>query len=167
MMDFPHRHAVQQYLTSQTTQGVIVELGCGHGNGVIAMSKGNVNKLRIFSVDPYLPYADPLGGKYGLETLQQMRENTKGIEFEHISQNAENMVRWPYPIGLLWVDLSMVYDDLWPIVRVWEGQILSGGYLGITGLEYWQLGTRKIYDEIAGYDKVLTEQDLVAVLRKI
>lgn len=167
MNQFANRHQVQEYLTSQTGRGVIVELGCGYGNGVRAMCRGNVNGLEIYSIDPYLPYSDPLGGKYGEETYQEMLTNTTDLPFTLIRQSAMEAVReWWLPIGLLWVDLSMRYEDLWLIVHAWEKWVLSGGYLAITGLEYHQLGTRQICDELPGYDKVLTEQNLVAVMRK-
>lgn len=168
MSEFANRHQIQEHLASLTTKGVIVELGCGYGNGVIALDKGNVNGLPIYSVDPYVPYSDPLGGKYDLDTYHQMLENTRHIVFTHVPNSALLAAHgWRRPIGLLWVDLSMAYEALWPIVEAWERFILPGGYLGITGLEYEQrLGTRQIYEEISGYDKMLTEQNLVAVLRK-
>lgn len=166
-MQFSDRHDIQQYLTSLTAQGVIVELGCGYGNGVIALSKGNLNHLPIFSIDPYLPYSDPLGGNYDEGTKASMLINTQGLDFTHLEKNALEAVKdWKLDIGLLWIDLSMTFENLWPIVLTWQKWLLPGGYLGITGLEYKQLGTKKIYDMFEGYDKMLTEQNLVAVLRK-
>lgn len=168
MRQFSNRHDVQQLLTSLVEQGVIVELGCGYGNGVIAMSKGNLNNLSIYSIDPYLPYSDPLGGKYGQDTYASMLINTSDLSFTHIRQSALEAVReWDMGIGLLWIDLSMPFQDLWIITHTWQKWILPGGYLAITGLEYLQLGTRDVYENIDGYEKVLTEQGLVAVLRKV
>lgn len=166
MNQFSDRHQVQEYLTSQIKEGAIVELGCGYGNGVIAMCKGNLNNLEIYSIDPYFPYSDPLGGKYDERTYQEMLINTQGLPFTHIRQSALE-VEWTLDIGLLWVDLSMPFQELWSIVYTWQKWILPGGYLGITGLEYSQLGTREVMEAMEShYDRVLEEQNLVAVLRK-
>lgn len=168
-MQFSDRHQIQEYLTSLASQGVIVELGCGYGNGVIAMCKGNLNNLPIYSIDPYLPYSDPLGGKYGEDTKASMLINTCDLKFTHLEKSALEAVReWTLDIGMLWVDLSMPFENLWFIVLPWQKWLLPGGYLAITGLEYGQLGTKKVYDmlEWHGYEKMLTEQNLVAVMRK-
>lgn len=168
-MKFSNRHEVQEYLTSQTKQGAIVELGCGYGNGVRAMCAGNVNELSIYSIDPYLPYSDPLGGKYDEDTRTEMLLNTRGLNFTHLHTDAFQAARdWDVGIGMLWLDLSMSYENLMHIIQAWEKWLLPEGYLAITGLEYRQVGTRRVYEELClnGYEPILEEQKLVAVLRK-
>lgn len=168
-MEFSDRHDVQQYLTSQAKTGAIVELGCGYGNGVIAMNKGNVNRLPIFSIDPYYDYTDRLGGEYGPTTKAAMRENTRGINFTLIQRPALSAVKvWTLDIGLLWLDLSMDYPSLRQIFDSWVTFVIPGGYIGITGLEYPQLGTEQVMEDAIkdGFVRELPEQRFVAVLRK-
>lgn len=171
MTTFSNRHDVEQQLAALPATGCIVEVGVGYGNGLIALSKGNVNHLPIYGVDPYYNYTDPLGGAYGEATRQQMYENTEGIKWTHVDHPALDVAAtWDKPIGLLWIDLSMPYDKLKPVFDAWQQFVMPGGYVGITGLCYPnQLGTRDVLASatITGKFKQLwPEQDFVAVMQK-
>jgi hypothetical protein len=168
-MKFSNRHEIEQYLASQTTSGVIIEIGCGFGHGLIALDKGNINSLPIYGIDPYLEYNDPLGGQYDETTYIDMQENTKDIYFSHINGNALEVANgWQSDIGLLWIDLSMPYKTLKPIVNAWLKHIQPDGIIAITGLPYDVLGTGQIMQELCneGYERLLPEQNLVAVMKK-
>lgn len=170
MTKFSNRHEIETYLGSQTAQGAIVEIGCGFGHGLIALDEGNNNNLSIYGIDPYKPYTDPLGGQYDETTFIDMQYNTEGIYFSHIIEDALVAVdNWQSDIGLLWIDLSMPYDKLKPVIDAWIGHVLFGGCIAITGLCYDVLGTKRIMKELLAtgkYEQILPDQDLVAVLRK-
>jgi len=70
---------------------------------------------------------------------------------------------------MLWIDVSMAYDDLKPIFDAWQDKVIPGGWLCIAGLSYTELGTARVAMEAVAsgaYDYALHEQDLVAVLKK-
>lgn len=170
-MHFSNRHEIEEYLASLTASGAIVEIGCGVGNGLLALNRGNQNGLSIFGIDPYVEYSDPLGGHYDGATRVTMEDNTRGVvQFVHVQQAALDAVKdWDLPIGLLWVDLSMPVADLRPVLAAWRGFVVDGGFIGITGLSYSTLGTRVVTHELLAtgeYELLLYEQNLVAVLKK-
>jgi hypothetical protein len=168
-MGFGDRHQVEEWVAEQAEGGVIVEIGCGYGNGVLALRRGN-SELPIYGIDPYEPYEDVLGGTYGPDTLAEFQSNTKGTGVQHINQPAlEARQNWEKPVALLWIDVSMAYDDLKAIFDEWQDLVIPGGWLCIAGLSYEQLGTARVAKEAVAsgaYDYALHEQDLVAVLRK-
>lgn len=167
MTTFSDRHQIEEYIASLVTSGAIVEIGCGFGQGLCALWRGHRVDVPIFGIDPYDDYRDLLGGHYNRTTEPLMRNNTAHFEFVHIKQPALEAVKaWSQPIGLLWVDLSMPYEKLKPIVDAWAAHVIPGGYVAITGLCYDQLGTRRVASELVGYSTELQEQNLVAVLKK-
>lgn len=175
-MNFENRHQVEEYLAQQAEGGVIVELGGGYGNGAVAMVNGTRcgRNLPIYVIDPYEPYRDQLGGEYGPQTHQEFHANLEsrgyGERVQHVEQDAwQAGARWDKPVALLWLDLSMPYEDLWAILSAWESHVVEGGVLGITGLEYSQLGTQALMEELIkrGWRRELDEQRFVAVLRKM
>lgn len=173
-MSFPVRHSVEEWLAERANgNGVIVEIGGGVGNGIIALDKGisrSSRKRGLFLVDPYKPYVDPLGGTYGPETIIELRNNTAGIDYIHFQKSAEELSEtWSAPIALLWIDVSMPYEPLKNIFDLWKGFVIDGGYIAITGATYDKLGTALIGKQAVAsgeYDYALHEQDLVVVLTK-
>ena len=168
-MGFADRHQVEEWVAGKAEGGVIVEIGCGYGNGMLAMRRGNA-AITLYGIDPYEPYSDRLGGQYGPETLKEFVINTAGTGVIHIQQPALEAVRdWSEPVAMLWIDVSMAYDDLKPIFDAWQDKVIPGGWLCIAGLSYEQLGTARVAMEAVAsgaYDYALHEQDLVAVLKK-
>lgn len=175
MTDFANRHQVEEHLAEQAEGGVIVEIGGGYGNGAIALAHGTATgrKLPIFIVDPYQPYTDRLGGEYGPDTLREFEANltAAGVrdKVTHIQKGALDAAHdWTQPIALLWLDLTMDYAELKVIFDAWSPHIVDGGYVGITGAEYTQIGTGRVAREALGlgYEPLLEDQRFVAVLRK-
>lgn len=168
-MGFSDRHDVQRWVAARADGGVIVEIGCGYGNGVLAMRRGNPD-IAIYGIDPYESYTDKLGGQYGPETLAEFEANTAGTGVELVRQNAIDVrANWDKPVAMLWIDVSMDYDGLKPIFDAWHSAVIPGGWVGIAGLPYNQLGTARVANEAVAsglYDYQLHEQDLVAVLKK-
>jgi hypothetical protein len=163
-VNFANRHQVQEHLASLTTQGVIVELGCGYGNGVIALDKGNVHRRHIFSIDPYLECSDMCGGHYDETTKTMMLENTQGIVFSHIEKPAMIAAKtWRRAIGLLWIDISVPRDEVQALAKMWVKFILPGGYLAITGLDHKGLERDKLEFNLT---RILDEQNKVMVWQK-
>jgi hypothetical protein len=167
------KHQVEETLAQQADGGVIVEIGVGHGNGLRALWGGTAagRRLPLYGIDPFLPYRDPLGGEYGpeckAETLAAIAPFAAHVTL--VEYKAEDAARdWRLPIALLWLDLSMPYEQLRAILDLWSPFVIPGGVLGITGLEYGNLGTRQLYQELGGngWQAIMTDQDKVAVLRK-
>lgn len=163
------KHTIEEQISALVppTQA-IVEIGVGFGNGIAAIRGGNKTSP-VFGIDPYTTYRDPLGGTYGESTKAEML--ARNLDFVYVPGAALEVVKhWRQPIGLLWLDLSMVYKDLMEIVEAWARYVVPGGYIGITGLCYPnQLGTKEVMTELlatGNYRATLPEQDLVAVLRK-
>jgi len=164
MIEFSNRHEVQMYLASLVTEGVIVELGCGYGNGVIALNKGNIRRRRIFSIDPYIECADLCGGRYNETTKALMLENTQGIAFSHIEKPAMIAIeQWKHSIGLLWIDISLPRLEIQEMANAWIGFILPGGYLAIAGLDHNRLERDKLE---FNFIRILDEQNKVMVWQK-
>jgi hypothetical protein len=168
-MDFGERHQVEEYLAQISEGGVIVEIGGGGGRGATSLANGTKRgaNLPIYVIDPYVEYKDLLGGEYGPQTKALFKETTKDIDLTLIEQDALSAVQnWSESIALLWIDLTMNYHDLKPILDAWRPFVIMGGYIGITGLEYGHLGTRQIADEMQGFEHILEEQRFVACLRR-
>lgn len=168
-MHFDTKHTVEEYLSALIPPNqAIVEIGVGFGNGIAAIRGGNKTSP-VFGIDPYTTYKDPLGGSYGESTKTEML--ARDLDFVYVPGTALEVIKhWRQPIGLLWLDLSMAYKDLMPIVEAWARYVVPGGYIGITGLCYPnQLGTKEVMIDLystGNYRPFLPEQDLVAVLRK-
>lgn len=170
-MSYANRHQVEEYLASQVKHGCIVELGGGYGNGAIALYRGTQRgaRLPVYIVDPYEPYKDLLGGEYGPETQAEFEANTADIDVTHVPLRAEDAAStWNEPVGLLWLDLTKNYVELKTIFEAWRPHLAAGGYVGITGNEYGNLGTRRLAREIQalGYEPVLLDQNKVACFHK-
>jgi hypothetical protein len=170
-MSYANRHQVEERIAELATTGCIVELGGGYGNGAIALSHGTARgaNLPIYVIDPYEEYRDLLGGEYGPNTLVEFNKNTDGLDIIHVSLSAEDAANtWNEPVGFLWIDLTMSYERLSAIFNAWKPHLAAGSYIGITGLEYGNLGTRKLANDIQGlgYESVLLDQNKVACFHK-
>lgn len=170
-VSYANRHQVEEYLAELATVGCIVELGGGYGRGAQALAAGTKRgaNLTVYVVDPYIEYKDLLGGEYGPETLKEFKKNTAGLGVVHVPLSAEDAAKtWNEPIGFLWIDLTMNYERLSAIFTAWSPHLAAGSYVGVTGLEYGNLGTRKLAKDIQGlgYEAVIVDQNKVACFHK-
>jgi hypothetical protein len=170
-MSYANRHQVQEKLAELAKVGCIVELGGGIGHGAIALAHGTERgaNLPIYVIDPYLEYCDLLGGQYGPETQLEFEKNTQGLGVTHVPLSAEDAAKtWHEPVGFLWIDLTMNYERLRAIFNAWRPHLAPGSYIGVTGYEYGNLGTRKLAKDIQGlgYEPVLLDQNKVACFHK-
>ncbi len=175
-MTFSNRHDVETHLAEQADGGVIVEVGSGKGDGLVALLNGTRygRLLPVYAVDPYSPYVDKLGGTYGPESKQEAMDKILGTGLERLvafveADGVEVGATWDLPTSLVWIDVSMEYEGLKPIFDAWANKVMDDGHIAIAGLDYGTLGTRRVMEEAIAserFDRVLTEQDFVAVLRK-
>jgi hypothetical protein len=170
-MGYANRHEVEEYVAELASVGCIVELGGGYGRGAVALTHGTARgaSLPVYVVDPYVEYRDLLGGQYGPETLVEFQKNTLGLGVNHVLLSAEEAAKtWCEPVGLLWIDLTMNYERLRAIFDAWRPYLAHGCYVCITGLEYGNLGTRRLANDLheLGYEPVLVDQNRVACFRK-
>lgn len=169
------RHDTETRLAELADGGVIVEVGCGVGNGLRALWGGTQHGrlLPIYAIDPYADYTDGLGAHYGPDSERQMKVAVANLLGEKIFQvkqgGVEAAAGWGLPVALCWLDLSMPADKLVEMARAWSPHIVPGGYLAITGLSYAQLGTSAAADYLAStgdYDRIMTDQGEVAVFQR-
>lgn len=169
------RHDTETRLAELADGGVIVEVGCGVGNGLRALWGGTQHGrlLPIYAIDPYADYTDGLGAHYGPDSERQMKVTVASLLGEKIFQVRQGGVEaaesWGLPVALCWLDLSMPADKLIDMVMAWHPHIVPGGYLAITGLSYAQLGTAAAADYLAStgdYDRAMTDQGEVAVFQR-
>lgn len=175
-MTFSNRHEVETHLAETADGGVICEIGAGRGDGLVALIRGNKcgRILPIFAVDPYLPYVDRLGGTYGPKSKEEAVEKVVGEGSAHIvtfieEDGAKVGAGWNLPTSLVWIDVSMDYDGLKPIFDAWVDKVVPDGHIAIAGLSYSNLGSAQVMQEAVDggkFDRVLEEQDFVAVLRR-
>jgi hypothetical protein len=170
-MGYANRHEVEEYMAELANRGCIVELGGGYGRGAQALAHGTRRgaNLPIYIVDPYEEYKDLLGGEYGPSTFAEFEKNTEGLDVIHVPLRAEDAAKtWSEPVGFLWIDLTMNYERLRAIFNAWKPHLAAGSYIGITGFEYGNLGTRLLAKDIhgLGYDPVLVDQNKVACFHK-
>jgi len=170
-LGFANRHEVEEYLAELAKVGCIVELGGGVGHGAIALTHGTKRgaNLPVYVIDPYLEYRDLLGGQYGPDTQTEFEKNTAGLGVIHVPLSAEDAAEtWTEPVGLLWIDLTMNYARLRAIFNAWKPHLAEDSYVGVTGFEYANLGTRKLAKDIQGlgYEAVLVDQNRVACFHK-
>jgi hypothetical protein len=170
-MSYANRHEVEEKIAEMAKVGCIVELGGGYGRGAQALAAGTKKgkNLPIYVVDPYIEYKDLLGGEYGPETYKEFEKNTEGLGIIHVPLSAEDAAKtWSEPVGFLWIDLTMNYERLSAIFEAWKPHLAAGSYVGITGLEYGNLGTRKLGRDIQGlgYQPILVDQNRVACFHK-
>ena len=172
-MGYANRHEVQEYMAELAKTGCIVELGGGYGRGAIALAHGTKRgaDLPVYVVDPYMEYKDLLGGEYGPKTQAEFEKNVAdaGVEIVHVPLSAEDAAHtWSEPVGMLWIDLTMNYARLKAIFDAWRPHLAECSYIGITGFEYGNLGTRRLASEIEkmGFEPILVDQNRVACLHK-
>lgn len=175
-MNFATKHAVESYLAEQAEGGVIVEVGCGKGDGLLALWSGTCvgRLLPIYGVDPYTPFTDELGASYGPQSLDEMQNNLKDLLGTRVFLKRVSGFTFgeffSLPVSLIWFDLSMNAENLIKMFEAWHPRIVSDGVIGITGLCYNQLGTQALADYITAtglYERILTEQNLVACFRRL
>lgn len=156
-----NRHDVQARMASMS-EGPIYEIGGGRGHGSQAMR--GATDLPITVVDPYIEYKDLLGGEYGPETLAEFLANTDGLDVELVREDART-AELPERIGLLWVDLTMAYEPLYEVVARWAP---LADIVGVTGLEYDNLGTKPLMKDLMalGFERILEDQALVAAFKR-
>ncbi len=168
------KHDIEEYLARIADGGVLVECGVATGDGLVAMRAGTSRgrNLPIYGIDPYLPFRDGLDHEYDASSKPHMQAaiNQFATYVHLLEQSAETAaLDWQLPIAVLWLDLSMSFERLKAIIDAFEPYIIPGGYVGVTGLEYGQLGTRRILETLSDngtWQPAMTDQDKVAVLRK-
>lgn len=170
-MSYANRHQVEEYMAELVKTGCIVEIGGGVGRGAQALAAGTKRgaSLPVYVVDPYIEYKDLLGGEYGPETQGEFEKNTAGLDIIHVPLSAEDAAKtWCEPVGFLWIDLTMNYERLSAIFNAWRPHLIADSYIGITGFEYGNLGTRKLAKDIQGlgYESILLDQNKVACFHK-
>lgn len=161
--------------------GVIVEVGVAAGDGVRALWSGTQRGrgLRIYAVDPFLPYTDLNGAHYGPDTGQAFAamlaaNPSVAKDVVHVPTDGIAAARqWPgLPVALLWVDMTDPAANLLPIVNAWQDHIAPGGYVAVYNLEYEfrgcgaRLAAQSLLDS-GGWRMVdIDGQDGAAVLQK-
>jgi len=175
-MIFSNRHEVETHLAEQADGGVIVEVGVGKGDGLVALLNGTRygRLLPVYAVDPYAPYVDKLGGTYGPECKQEAVDQVVGTGLGRLVAFVEEdgvLVgeNWDLPTALVWIDVSMEYDGLKCVWDAWADKVMEDGHIAIAGLGYSSLGTARVMQEAVdsgNFVRVLEEQDRVAVLRR-
>lgn len=170
-MGYADRHEVEEHMAKLANVGCIVELGGGYGRGAQCLAAGTAkgHNLPIYVIDPYIEYKDLLGGEYGPSTFKEFENATSGLDIVHVPLSAEDAAKtWHEPVGFLWIDLTMNYERLSAIFNAWKPHLAAGSYIGITGYEYGNLGTRKLAKELQGlgYEAILLDQNKVACFHK-
>src|SRR3990172_9676018 len=128
-----NKHDLEREVARRADGGVIVEIGVGVGNGIKALYAGTQlgRMLRIFAVDPYVPYRDLNGAEYGpgseaqfmalLASNPQLAKDVKFLKQDGVTAGKE----WPgYPVAMVWIDMTDPADTLREIALAWKPHIV-------------------------------------------
>lgn len=168
-----NKHQVESEVARRADGGVIVEIGVGVGNGIVALRNGTElgRMLQIWAVDPFEDYTDLNGAHYGPDTEAGFRQTIDpfkdDIRYMRM-KGVEAAQAWnrDIPVALVWVDLTDCLDNLKAIFDAWKDIIVPGGYIVFTGTEYAACGARLMADYTGWKQVDIDGQQVVSVLQK-
>jgi predicted O-methyltransferase YrrM len=162
-------------LAREAAGGCIVEIGSFHGKSTVALALGTRGGagLRVYAVDPFMPFTGLLGGRFGPEDKTVLLRNllladvADRVWLLHLG-STQAARGWQEPIALLWVD----GDHSEPAVRAdlaaWGPFVAPGGVVALHDSLDPGLGPRRVVEEMVGggrWQKV-REAGTITVLRK-
>jgi predicted O-methyltransferase YrrM len=156
--------------------GHIVEIGTFHGSSAVALALGSRkgNRLRVYSVDPYEPFAPPgKRRKYGpFDRIPMLKNLLRAGVVEEVwlvnlaSQAAARA--WSGPISLLWIDGDHSYEGALADFQAWEPFVMRGGLIAFDDATDPSLGPHRVIDEAlaSGRFERAAMHGKIAVLRR-
>lgn len=156
------KHEVAAFLGFVIDGGVVVEIGCGDGKTTRAISSGmsSHRTLPIYALDNY---------EGGLEVKAEFVKRVEEIKHRVILWDLQgvmpDLIEWMdwyegMLVALLWIDWPGDVGEVQQILEFWGQYLIPDGYVGIVGADLAETA------EAIGYERILTEQDSVLVLRK-
>jgi predicted O-methyltransferase YrrM len=117
--------------------GAIVEIGSFHGSSAVALALGSRkgNKLRVYTVDPYEPFAPPgEKRKFGPHDRIKLFKNLlrAGVveDVWPINLPSKAAARaWSGPISLLWIDGDHSYEGVKGDFESWSPFVAPDGLI--------------------------------------
>ena len=175
MMSIKEVELLYTLARDEVAEGCIVEIGSYHGRSTAALSFGALDGsgARVYTVDPYIDFTGPLGGKFGPENKKRLLENlllsgaTENVWLINL-KSEQASAGWTEPIGLLWIDGDHSYEGVKTDFECWELFVLQGGLVAFHDSTDEGIGPIKLLHEIlaAGGFATVTTVDTVTVLRK-
>ncbi len=117
--------------------GAIVEIGSFHGSSAVALALGSRkgNLLRVYSVDPYEPFAPPgERRKFGPHDRIPLMKNllragvVEDVWLINLPSTAAARA-WNGPISLLWIDGDHSYQGVRGDLDAWLGHVSREGFI--------------------------------------
>lgn len=163
-------------LASEAREGCIVEIGSYHGRSTIALAQGARDGagLRVYSVDPYVPFRGPLGAEFGPRDKVAFMRNVvftgmaEGIWTIHLT--SEQAARcWDMAVSLLWIDGDHTYEGVRKDWESWSPFVVPGGKVAFHDSLDERMGVFRLISEIlhGGGFRKLEVVDKITVLEKV
>ncbi|HVT87925.1 MAG TPA: class I SAM-dependent methyltransferase [Tepidisphaeraceae bacterium] len=161
---------------SASAEGSIVEIGSFHGSSAAALALGSRkgNHPRIYSIDPYEPFAPPDSRRtYGphdrvflLRTILSagVAEDVWLINLPSVAASRA----WSGPISLLWIDGDHSYEGAKADFDAWSPFVIPGGLVAFDDTTDKNLGPWRVIDEAlqTGQFERHAAHGKIAVLRR-
>jgi predicted O-methyltransferase YrrM len=151
-------------LARQAQGGCIVEIGSYHGRSTVALAIGTRagQRVRVYAIDPFVPFTGPAGGKYGaLDRVLFIRNLLLAGVGElvwPIHLTAEQASKgWSEPISLLWIDGDHTYPAARADFDNWAPYVLPGGIVAFHDSTREDLGPKRVVAEVlatGAYEKL-------------
>jgi hypothetical protein len=135
--------------------GAIVEIGSFHGRSTIALALGSQegHGAPVYTIDPYVSFTGPLGGKFGPQDKIGLLNNllfTATVPRVWLIQLPSGQVArgWQEPISLLWIDGDHSYEGVKDDFEAWTPFVIPGGIIAFHDSIDHRLGPYKLISEI-------------------
>ncbi len=166
---------VLRTLASQVPAGLdVVEIGSYRGNSTIALAEGSAagNRVRVYAVDPHVPFVGVKGGVFGPADQAALYRNLStfgvGELVAVVCLPSATVARaWTNEsVGLLWIDGDHRYESVRLDLEAWYPHVAPGGIIAFHDCD--SEGVRRIISEATQAGKIerLGSQSLLSWFKK-
>lgn len=142
-------------LARTAVDGAIVEIGTFHGKSTVACALGTRagHDLRVYAVDPFLPFTGVCGGQFGPADKTQLLRNllladvAEQVWLLHTT-SVQAARGWRERIALLWIDGDHSYEAVRADVDAWMPFVRPGGLIAFHDARNPALGPYRVVEQL-------------------
>lgn len=165
------------YLSSQITQGCIVEIGSYRGRSTVFLARGSLdgNCVPVYAIDPHRKFVGVLGGVFGPEDrgffFKAILEN-KCSDIVHLINLSSEMLSSSAieNISLLWIDGDHSYKSVKRDFEHWKPNLCLDAFIVFDDANDPMLGPRMLINELVAtgeYEVINTISRMSVLSRRI
>ncbi|HXW92557.1 MAG TPA: class I SAM-dependent methyltransferase [Terriglobales bacterium] len=167
---------VLRTLASRVAAGLdVVEIGTFRGNSTIALAQGSAagNRVRVYAVDPHVPFVGLKGHAFGPADQAALYHNLSTFGVGELVAvvclpSAAVAKTWSHEsVGLLWIDGDHRYESVRLDLEVWYPHVAPGGIIAFHDCDCE--GVRRTIGEATEARKIerLGGQNLLSWFKKL